>query len=1614
MSESHDAPPPTSVPPAVSSAPPSTSAAPHARVAFPVDDAVRAEASGLLTDLAESLPLVTDVAERALISHEIAEIEERVRGDDLAAARGYLGAFNARPDFRPPLFGLIRLYTRRRSVTNLAKLLEALIKAAPTDTERADAIVYRGELFEDKLDDIAGAKGAYEEALLIDPGNRSAWLSLERVGLREGDSVLVRRAIHRIAELCNDPSRKARLLAELAADYARDATPESIEEATRLLHEAASLPVGRWRALMELERFAERHQRPQDVVFALENRATLAQHMAEGGDFQGGSGTFAISRLQNSDDARDTAASLWMRAARVRWAALEDSEGSNSAVDQALTLKPDDPRFRIFALQLADETGDSVRAAQHASWLLERDVGDASVKSSLHFRLAESAAAQGDTAGATEALRASLADVPDGPASLAAWIDQLVAAGDGGPASAELERLATTEATPSRRSGMYRAAAIVAIAVNGDIDTATRRLRSAAESDPADLASRRILALLLARAKGDEALTAWRGIVSELLEGAIDDDERVALLLDRHFAERYRSKDLGAAAATVEKIAALTAPDPWAAETAVLLHTAVGQFAAAAKWAGELAEKAPAETRREWAGAAARLYLAAGDDAKARSLALSGAKEFPNDTYLAALAFRLSIGAGERGAALDVLLRKSVGAGDAAAARWLVMGAVLLAQAGARDESRRALEAAVERSPESPSVRAALLATTRWRSDTVIRGQIADAALDAPDAGPEEAALGVELALAKIFLEHDVAAAATALDRAVARGGGDSLAASLMQAIVIGAQKGPDDVETVAALQAVLSALPSSDPMRGAIELELARALSSSSDTRDQALAVRELVDEEQPQAAAPRLLAMVDALQREDRRDVPSALGRLAEASDDSTAAVLRSASLATLRANARENDARTLAMTFPEMPASAITLSELTPSVDHAMAHADGLLERIGIAQRGDRPGLQRRAAIWCAVAGRHEDAITAVELLLKTNADDMVAWDILRVSGRRRERWDRVYAAAAALAERAHDPARAGSLWEEAAVVAFDHLNDPKRGEKCARRAIENDAARTVAYQRLRELLQQRKDFAGLEAVVTARIESVSDASELTGLYWEQSRMRRSLGRKEDALESAKHVVLLDPEHVAALAMCAEVHASAGRLAEAADALSRLATASETPKAQRRVARRGAIEIYHQRLGEPALAVEQLGKLVDEGHADDADVEMGFELASENGLWDAALQFAEVAADRAEDVEQRAATELRVALIQRDYLHDPAAALRAVRKAHDATPYNIEVLETLKGLGDPDENQRRARRTIESLRDLMRAMEDKLDVVVGIERAAHIAGDPALERAAQRLVRALTGEPGAKSVGLPSGRVSLRDPAIALRYRNPEDVGPAMTLIETAFSDLAEMAGVSTDACGVGRAERVKGSHPVRDALMPIVTTIGLSEFELYVGGNDDKRVMAIPGDPIALVLGRAVAPPFDDRRRFAIVRSLLLAARGLGALQNLTVDEAVACALATFAAAELPVTGGTAPFESRLRPVAKAISRRARKAVADQGRMLATSADPEVAVKRAIRAALSTSRRGALALSGSVPAALADVERHDPTNVARDGIQAFAVSDALVAVEREIGVDVGAPS
>jgi len=117
-------------------------------------------------------------ADQAILLHECGALEE-TSGEEPTAARDYLAAFNADPQFREPLEALVRILSRRKSVKNLGKLLDALTRAAATPEERARAFWERAAYLQAHEQSVAGAKELLDEALTGSPEDPTLWIELE-------------------------------------------------------------------------------------------------------------------------------------------------------------------------------------------------------------------------------------------------------------------------------------------------------------------------------------------------------------------------------------------------------------------------------------------------------------------------------------------------------------------------------------------------------------------------------------------------------------------------------------------------------------------------------------------------------------------------------------------------------------------------------------------------------------------------------------------------------------------------------------------------------------------------------------------------------------------------------------------------------------------------------------------------------------------------------------------------------------------------------------------------------------------------------------------------------------------------------------------------------------------------------------------------------------------------------------------------------------------------------------------------------------------------------------------------------------------------------------------
>ena len=245
--------------------------------------AVAAEGGGLRriafyeTEI-EALAKEPDKARLSLYQHEIGELLED-GGDEGAAVKAYAKALQSDATLKPNLWAIRRVFQQRALWPNLLKLLDAEIRFAKSEPERAELLVEKGQLLEDQLNDPQHAKECYAQAAEVHPASVTAWMSLEKIYTRDGDLAGLARVLRGQADAVAEPGRKVALLLDLARlQESLEGDGGSMDAALELCREAYQAggePELSSRALDEIERLAQPAGRTEDVLWALEARALI-------------------------------------------------------------------------------------------------------------------------------------------------------------------------------------------------------------------------------------------------------------------------------------------------------------------------------------------------------------------------------------------------------------------------------------------------------------------------------------------------------------------------------------------------------------------------------------------------------------------------------------------------------------------------------------------------------------------------------------------------------------------------------------------------------------------------------------------------------------------------------------------------------------------------------------------------------------------------------------------------------------------------------------------------------------------------------------------------------------------------------------------------------------------------------------------------------------------------------------------------------------------------------------------------------------------------------------------------------------------------------------------
>lgn len=1567
-------------------------------------DATKTQAAAWITDELEAAP---DERLRALLLHERAALFQRF-GDDAGAARDFLAAFNADSDFREPLEALVALLTRRKSVKNLGKLLEALEGAATSPEELSRAKLDRAAFAAEHQGDLESTRSLLREAAAELEGDLAPWLELEILAGKQGDAASRREALAARIPLAAPPAWKALLLLDLAElDHAtgdHDAALDGCRAAVAI--EGAS----RFRALSVLADLARSPRDDGALAEALEGLAHLVVDTLDDPNAAARAGVPTHARTATF------AAEAWVRAAMCK-RRLGDLDGAAALIAAASERLPSEPALAMLELSIRDAQGDAARSAELARALIERGApGDEAA--SLWMRVEEEAAGRGDRDAALAALAAA---VTADPASLLPRVMHLDflslsdEADDHATLAAALEAAADHLGADDAKARAYLRAAWEWAVSAKDAAGAKAALSQAGLLGVPHATLARV-GRLLAHLCGDQA---WLDdSIRRLLAAGPPDAEVLELWLEL-VRGRVARGDLDGAAKAAEQLAQVPG-GAWLARALaayVLPSFAPGDTArrldADALDALAAVEPDPA-TAEALKLVAARRALAAGDvDGASRRL---GALLDDDASSLLAASFRASTlrRAGRLTEAAAVLAATAAALDDRELSACFSLESGLMSwRAGRRDTALQAFRTAHAAHPDAGAPMLAWAGRAVAPDDRDARREAIESALGSG----ESSALG---ALERLGLElgpgGDADAARDALDALDEAGGPLALAGAVARAAWLGVVGDRDRLERAfAQIEASghrASALAHEARLRVARDYDQDR-VGAAAHAAAWAASSHEL-------SAALEWHAASRAI--DDLGGAAGALHLAASAFDGDAAASLR-AHAAVVEWLATGAAAPALGDTL----AADLVNLELAPAGSDPRRRALALraLERGAL---GEEAGLDALSlAGYSHIAeGAPVAALDAFRRVTAARPDDVAAWEGVRAAGEEIGDPSVVADACAKLGELCRDDERGAAFFEQAGVLYIDAVDDPNAGEQALLAAFERDPTRATAFDKLFRRLRARDADEAVLQLAQRRLEFTEDTPEIVKLYWEQARILRKQGDYDGALDALSNVTMLEADHVGALALSGEIYIKKGEFAEAARALSRLAEREEAPPQQRLISGVAAVDLYEKKLDQVDEALRVLTSLHRSGLSTLPVRERLATVAARAESWSDATTVLEELMEEREGSDARVAAARLSMAIWRDKRHDPRGAERAVTKLLSEAPSDGEALDLLL---DQAPDAPFARRLVgvgrdAVVRDLSAGPLDA-DAVARLAKIARRMGDPALLQASLGALVALgRDEPGladelldldARAARVP--QIQVDDAALAA-LGDPEDTGPVARLFGALGETIAEALGPSRDGLGVGRKERVdpKSGMPLRNDVAAWMGALGIGEFELYVGGRDPEGVQGVAGEVPAIVVGANVRSPLSARARAAVAREAFALRRGTTIVRLR--DEATTASIA-IAACNLCELRLDAPNFAILgdvqRQLGKAMSRKVKKMIPEICQeMVARKSD----VVRFSQASQRSLDRVAAIAGGDVALVLADLlgvargelRRAVSASARADKLLRFVLSPAYLQLRAQLGMGV----
>ncbi len=1574
------------------------------------------QVEAILAHLRAEAPLENDTEQSALLRYECGVLEE-LRGDEKAALREYLAAYNTAPQFREPLEALVRIYGNKREDKNQGKLLEALVKSADTTVESARALRELAIFLEDVEQDVSSAKTQLEQAVSEAPDDATCWLELGRLASCEGDVFARIRVVEARSRLTEHPTWRGLLLIELAELVASSG---DLERAASLLDQVVAIAGrARFRSRQQLERLAQDRGDENLWAHALEGQSMLIASTLDDPAAADHNGVPTAYRTAAH------AADALLRAAELRRRLGETGEAT-ALLDAAAEHLPGHPVVARLRMAVADAAGDPERALAVAREDIEERQGV--VAAAAWLRIASDAEARGEMDEALAAYARAMALDKQSLVAVNLRLDLLMQLSQldapGGAHTTMLDEALEAYLQllgPSVEAGHHWMIVAYLRAVRlGDIPGSQRALAKAVELG-VDAASVARTARSLAALIGEES---WYEAATDTLLAHVEPgEERRGLLLTagRHYLLRGDAEAAGRvfsslADGTADEATESTSP-PWLARAVLAYVVGSSDETVRADRPDRLFALAEAESDKELRSG---LRLIAAASAWGGTRKDDGHKWLRDeherraaDPVAAAFLAQVERTNGQHAAAAEALTSCADAIDDAAAAEAMRLEAALDLWHG--NDRKGAIEA-FERVLPDASQAARLVLGWALRAvdpdDVHARRRAVEFAeesnVDIASGALERFGLG----LATKGGELDAWAALEQLENL--NTGGDIAAATALGRVLWRGDT-PDQEAMDRALKQIELLGPVGETIAAAERYRLTRFVRRE---REHTLrAAKSWV--ECSGSTAAKMAWLGDAVSEQDARAEAEAWRSLAEDLTDrarvETLCVAASIDLVT-RCGAKQD--------FIESDYEAARLMnfELTlPGGDPERRAAAwrGVGEVLGEEPRRD---AQLMAAWSDLVQGANRRALRSFKDVAEAEPKNLVAWEGVRAAAVQLDEPVSWGVACARLGSLCKDDARAAAFWEEAGLVLLERTEAHEDAEIAFKRSLDRDRTRPVAFDKLFRRVRARKDTKRLLELIELRLEVTEDEEEITKMYWERARTMRQQGDQDAALGCLENVTMLQPNHVGALALKGEIYIARGDFEHAAPLLAKLASLDEAPKKQRLISGIAAVDLYEKRLGDRNKALEVLQHLEASGLSTIKVRERLARLAAKAKNWNEALSILEKLMEERDSSKGRAEAARLAMVICREKLSKPKRAIVAVRKLLKEVPDDNEAVRFLMEGGVAP------KLCAQAVKTAMRVVNEKLAanpfdakrIRLMIDIAA-FEGVRDVQRVALGCLIAL-GEGDDEDAKM-AARIDTRmatapqtvlDESTLSAIADAGETGPLRELFAKIAPAVSEALGPSLKSEGVGRRDRVDDGDALKVEVARWMGAMGVSDFDLYVSGRESLAIKGVAGDRPALILGARVTAPLDAGRRAAVAREAFALRRGTTAAIHC--DDHTIASIATAVCNEVGVSTPEPPYavyREVQRAMKKALSRKIKKSI---GTICQDVVKSEQDARAWAAAARHSIDRMALVACADAAAVLDDVigPPDSPARSALDGqprarhALSFALSPALVELRQKLGM------